>query len=206
MENSAVGSFEERHLRLEKLKRNISNGRKLNSEAAAEEKKKLSQHVKDEGKKKRLNPKDASQEEDFSNVTAEESLQWREKQKSKDKNGQTFGWEGMDNSAFKSYERNTRKLNFASPASNNEVVEESRLLSGSANGAVVSANALDRLTKDIEDSESRRRKYSRRRAHLDSGEVNYINEANANFNKRIKRAFDKFTVETRQNLERGTAI
>ena len=37
-------------------------------------------------------------------------------------------------------------------------------------------------------------------------DVNYINERNRGFNKKLERAYDKYTVETRQNLERGTAL
>lgn len=51
-----------------------------------------------------------------------------------------------------------------------------------------------------------RKKFSRRRQEFDSEDVTYINDRNKMFNKKIKRAFDKYTVEIRQNLERGTAI
>ena len=37
-------------------------------------------------------------------------------------------------------------------------------------------------------------------------DVTSINDRNKFFNKKIKRAFDKYTVEIRQNLERGTAL
>lgn len=39
-----------------------------------------------------------------------------------------------------------------------------------------------------------------------SDDVDFINDKNEAFNKKIKRSFDKYTVEIRQNLERGTAI
>jgi pre-mRNA-splicing factor SYF2 len=51
-----------------------------------------------------------------------------------------------------------------------------------------------------------RKKFSRRRQEFDQEDVTYINERNKVFNKKIKRAYDKYTVEIRQNLERGTAL
>jgi len=39
-----------------------------------------------------------------------------------------------------------------------------------------------------------------------AADIDYINDRNKHFNKKIKRAYDKYTVEIRQNLERGTAL
>jgi hypothetical protein len=41
---------------------------------------------------------------------------------------------------------------------------------------------------------------------VDAHNVDYINDRNAAFNKKLKKSFDKYTVEIRQNLERGTAV
>jgi pre-mRNA-splicing factor SYF2 len=56
------------------------------------------------------------------------------------------------------------------------------------------------------DSQEARGKFSRRRTEYEGADVDYINDRNKHFNKKIKRAFDKYTVEIRQNLERGTAL
>lgn len=53
---------------------------------------------------------------------------------------------------------------------------------------------------------SKRKDFSRRRAFKDDADVDYINAGNADFNKKIKRAYDQYTVEIKQNLERGTAV
>ena len=42
--------------------------------------------------------------------------------------------------------------------------------------------------------------------HLEDADVHYINDRNRVFVKKIGRAFDKYTTEIRQNLERGTAL
>lgn len=52
----------------------------------------------------------------------------------------------------------------------------------------------------------KREKYSRRRAHLDEEDIDYINERNMKFNQKLARFYDPFTAEIKQNLERGTAI
>ena len=57
---------------------------------------------------------------------------------------------------------------------------------------------IDRIEK--------REKYSRRRAHHDEADIDYINERNMKFNQKLARFYDPFTSEIKQNLERGTAI
>ena len=78
----------------------------------------------------------------------------------------------------------------------------------SSNGNGVSKAGLDRLARDIEERDAKRFKQSSKR-HRDSADaagVDSINDKNEFFNKKLKRSFDKYTVEIRQNLERGTAI
>ena len=66
--------------------------------------------------------------------------------------------------------------------------------------------AVDRMVAELEEKAARGKKFSRRRTEVDGADVDYINERNKVFNKKIKRAFDKYTIEIRQNLERGTAL
>ncbi|RMX39710.1 hypothetical protein pdam_00008064 [Pocillopora damicornis] len=66
--------------------------------------------------------------------------------------------------------------------------------------------AVDRMVADLEKQIDKREKYSRRRAHLDEEDIDYINERNMKFNKKLARFYDPFTAEIKQNLERGTAI
>lgn len=62
-----------------------------------------------------------------------------------------------------------------------------------------------RLTQSIKQGK-RKEKFSRRRTENSAADIDYINDRNKHFNKKIKRAYDKYTVEIRQNLERGTAL
>ena len=52
----------------------------------------------------------------------------------------------------------------------------------------------------------KRGEYSRRRAYRDDKDVDSINDRNAHYNKKIERAFGKYTTEIKNNLERGTAL
>lgn len=58
----------------------------------------------------------------------------------------------------------------------------------------------------LELQEKRKEAFSRRRSEHSAADIDYINDRNKHFNKKIKRAYDKYTVEIRQNLERGTAL
>lgn len=66
--------------------------------------------------------------------------------------------------------------------------------------------AIDNMVKDLEGQISKRDKYSRRRTHNDDADIDYINERNAKFNKKLERFYGEHTAEIKQNLERGTAV
>lgn len=42
--------------------------------------------------------------------------------------------------------------------------------------------------------------------HNDDADIDYINERNMNFNKKLERFYGQHTAEIKQNLERGTAV
>jgi pre-mRNA-splicing factor SYF2 len=62
------------------------------------------------------------------------------------------------------------------------------------------------MVKDVEGQIQKRKKFSRRRTHNDEADIDYINERNARFNKKLERFYGEHTAEIKQNLERGTAI
>lgn len=70
----------------------------------------------------------------------------------------------------------------------------------------VTQEGLDRMSKELEERMKARKKFSRRRQHYEGEDVDYINDQNRLFNRKASKAFDKYTVEIRQNLERGTAL
>lgn len=76
---------------------------------------------------------------------------------------------------------------------------------GSAN---VDKEALDNMVNELQDVESRRAKFRRRRKFdEDNDDITFINEGNRLFNRTLDRHFNKFdsVKEIQDNLERGTA-
>ncbi|CAM9189935.1 unnamed protein product [Hapterophycus canaliculatus] len=65
---------------------------------------------------------------------------------------------------------------------------------------------MQRVVDELLEKEKRKEAFSRRRSEHSAADIDYINDRNKHFNKKIKRAYDKYTVEIRQNLERGTAL
>ena len=58
----------------------------------------------------------------------------------------------------------------------------------------------------VKAQQDRNAKFSRRRAFDENDDVTFINERNRKFVQKINRAFDQYTEEIRENIERGTAI
>lgn len=66
--------------------------------------------------------------------------------------------------------------------------------------------ALNRLVDTLHASAEKRAQFSRRRTEHEEADVDYINSKNKIFNKKLAKAYDSYSVEIRQNLERGSAI
>ena len=69
-----------------------------------------------------------------------------------------------------------------------------------------SEKAIDRMVDDLNKQIDKRSKYSRRRRFDDDADIDYINERNMKFNKKLDRFYGQYTQEIKQNLERGTAV
>ncbi|SPO20801.1 related to SYF2 - pre-mRNA-splicing factor [Ustilago trichophora] len=69
-----------------------------------------------------------------------------------------------------------------------------------------SDDAIDRVVNHLNHQRQIIQNRSRRRHDDPDAEVNYINDSNRHFNKKLKRFYDKQTQEIRENLERGTAL
>lgn len=62
------------------------------------------------------------------------------------------------------------------------------------------------MVKELKDREGKRTSFSRRRRFHEEKDIDSINDRNEHFNKKIERAFGKYTLEIKNNLERGTAL
>lgn len=66
---------------------------------------------------------------------------------------------------------------------------------------------VDRLVEDLRKAEEvRMRKRAERGGKKDEGDVTYINEKNKQFNAKLGRFYDRYTVGIREAFERGTAL
>ena len=70
----------------------------------------------------------------------------------------------------------------------------------------ISEDKIDRMVKELKDRDEKRRAFSRRRKFREEKDIDSINDRNEHFNKKIERAFGKYTLEIKNNLERGTAL
>ncbi|CAG0914960.1 unnamed protein product, partial [Notodromas monacha] len=69
-----------------------------------------------------------------------------------------------------------------------------------------SKEGVTRMVQDLEKQIRKRGKFSRRRTYDPDADIDFINERNMRFNKKIDRFYGKYTLEIKQNLERGTAV
>jgi cyclophilin family peptidyl-prolyl cis-trans isomerase len=79
--------------------------------------------------------------------------------------------------------------------------------SGAVQSDYVDPAGLDRLLGDFADRDAARAANARKSRSRRGGDGGgpFINEGNRGYNQTVSKAFDKFTVEIKQNLERGTA-
>jgi len=62
------------------------------------------------------------------------------------------------------------------------------------------------LVAELDEQTKRRDNFSRRRTWFEDRDIDFINERNRKFNAKVSRAFNPYTAEIRENLERGTAL
>lgn len=70
----------------------------------------------------------------------------------------------------------------------------------------ISDEKIEKMVKELTYREEKSRSFSRRRKFREEKDVDSINDRNEHFNKKIERAFGKYTLEIKNNLERGTAL
>uniref|UniRef100_A0AC34R3C7 Pre-mRNA-splicing factor SYF2 n=1 Tax=Panagrolaimus sp. JU765 TaxID=591449 RepID=A0AC34R3C7_9BILA len=66
--------------------------------------------------------------------------------------------------------------------------------------------ALDKLAEDVKGQGKKRDQYHRRRMFDPDAPIDYINERNRKFNKKLERFYGQYTEDIKGDLERGTAI
>ncbi|XP_049414342.1 uncharacterized protein LOC125877067 [Solanum stenotomum] len=83
---------------------------------------------------------------------------------------------------------------------------ESRGMSKYGKAPKSSDDKIERMVKELKDRDEKRQSFSRRRKFHEEKYIDSINDSNEHFNKKIERAFGKYTLEIKNSLERGTAL
>lgn len=141
-------------------------------------------------------------------VGAEDAEKW---ERMKRKRNPDPGFSNYEDAAIRQYNRLTKKLK-----PDMEVYEKQKQQIGEAfyptRDTIIHGRHtdrkedVDRMVEDLEKQIQKHEKFSRRRRFNDDADINYINERNMKFNKKLERFYGKYTAETKQNLERGTAV
>lgn len=146
----------------------------------------------------------------YLDMQADDAEKWERKQKRKE-NTDT-GFSSYEAATARQYTRLTKQLkpDFEEYEREKERIGEEAFYAGK--NTIIqglhkdSKHAVDRMVTDLEKQIEKRSKYSRRRAFDEDADVDYINEKNSKFNKKLERFYGDYTKEIKQNLERGTAI
>lgn len=215
-------SVQDRLKKFEELKLRRKEARILNKQEVVEEdrraklpanfetKNKWAQYLIEQEEKKQ---EAASKGQDYKrikllDVTAEDAEKW---DKMKKKKNPDPGFSNYEDAAIRQYNRLTKKLKV-----DMETYEKEKDIMGEAfyptKDTIIhglhkdTEESINNMVEDLEKQIDRHSKFSRRRRYNDDADINYINERNMRFNKKLERFYGQYTAEIKQNLERGTAV
>eukprot|EP00903_Cladosiphon_okamuranus_P010253 g9708.t1 len=215
-DEETLGKMSSMEQRLFKIRLKMNKGRRANKKAVKDEYNRLSDpgyaakmraKEKEEAKKRweaEMKERGLSKDEAFMVETAQSAEIVSQHKSKKEKHKAAFGWNVFNQDAlFKGYKKRLEKLPKAKPGS-----EATRMEDTAEYGARDDADpkGMQRVVDELLEKGKRKEAFSRRRSEHSAADVDYVNDRNKHFNKKIKRAYDKYTVEIRQNLERGTAL
>lgn len=221
-ETSAAQKREERLKRFRDLHLKRNESRKLNHQAVTEEDRQLKLPANWESKRARLEWEVKVEEkkkeclekgEDYERVklleiSADDAERWERKKKRKNADP---GFSDFAAAQFRQYQRLVKQIKPDMEQYVKQRDDTGEEFYATANSLlhgthVPTKEGVDRLVADVDKQIEKRAKYSRRRRYNDDADIDYINERNANFNKKAERFYGKYTAEIKQNLERGTAV
>ncbi|VFQ59477.1 unnamed protein product [Cuscuta campestris] len=217
-----VSNLTGREKKLYKLRLKMNEARKANQTAMVAEKRKMEAPEESRGmskqkwvqeKKKKIGKLLESNGLDMSKAYMLDTQEFAEaKYKKWEKEPAPAGWDVFNQKTlYEAYKKRTKnievdleeysKMKEADPEFYREA---SSLQYGKA--PKVSDDKIERMVKELKDKEEKRKAFSRRRRYHEEKDIDSINDRNEHFNRKIERAFGKYTLEIKNNLERGTAL
>ncbi|KAN0000525.1 hypothetical protein ACTFIZ_000956 [Dictyostelium cf. discoideum] len=165
----------------------------------------------EEMKKQGLDP----QKERLKNQIAEE-IKPNKKDKKKDSIVKDKSNTYSDEHVYNSYKKRVKEMekyhnseHFKKVVSNEDVKESGDSINNNkyeyGKSIEIPRDNINAMKQELLKNQENRRSF-KRKSFKEEEDINYINEENRLFNQKVSRAYDKYTVETRQNLERGTAL
>ena len=147
-------------------------------------------------------------------VTLDQADAMRKKQEKKEKGKAAFGWDVFNqDSLYKAHKKKIAKLKpdleayeAAKAEAGDEFYRDHNSLAYGGEGFKPSEDKVEGMVQHLLDAAEARNKFSRRRPEVFEADVDYINDRNKHFNKKIERAYGEYTKVIKENLERGTAI
>lgn len=142
-------------------------------------------------------------------VGADEAERWERKKRKKNPD---VGFSSYEDATFRQYNRLSKGIKMDSQRYEKEKQQMGEEAFYASRGTINiglhkdTEDDIDNMVQDLEKQVAKREKYSRRRVHDDDDDINYINERNMRFNKKLERFYGGYTQEIKQNLERGTAV
>ena len=197
---------DEKAKRLHELKLKMNQARKMNNQAVIEENERLNNPSFDRNRKRK---EWQEQQTDISHIMEKKGVGKDKhyltdtaakvgKIKKRDQKKNTFSWDVFnDDTVYRAYEKRTEKLTKNEIQDSNLTEEDKKKLE---------LERVDRLVEDIDQQNSKRSQFSRKRMHVEEQNVDYINERNRKFNKKLERNFGKYAAEYKANLEWGTGL
>ncbi|MCO5584892.1 hypothetical protein L7F22_038824 [Adiantum nelumboides] len=221
--NSKEEAMERRKEKMQELRKKMADSTKANRKAVAGEtnRHKQSNRIKPttarklERAERLLDERDAVERgEDFERTrswkyTIEENDKWEEKLQEKEAK-KDQGYLDAQSASERTYNRligqikpDRNKSNINAQESSSELIQDKGLQYGTHKPDDA---ALDRVAAHLNAEADVRSKRSRQRAEDPDAGVDYINNKNKHYNKKIKRFFDQHVGEIRDSFERGTAL
>ncbi|KAK8795796.1 hypothetical protein JH06_3438 [Blastocystis sp. subtype 4] len=204
---------------LKKLKEKFSKVSRYNNKAVEMEAKRLKSDSyvdreeraewaaskrKEQGELKR---KGITEKNSYMVESADKAEKLYEKRKQKEENRiRSYGWNVFGEDAiYRGYEKRLKNLpttpeSVAASDENRDPTDEMGV------NVRLSEEAINRVVEDQKMIDEKNKSFSKRRTYHLQHKVDYINERNRVYNRKLDRYFDRYTTDIRANLERGTAL